>query len=112
MKLKVTNEVPLSNQLSAQNIIGTITAHTGSLLSTGKIQCDLTWFVSENAEGKKCDAVWPVIFNGDNILQRKVAACEIQLTEQESTGANLPLTIYNKVAQKLSTDYDWTVEVI
>ncbi len=111
MNLKITSSVLTSTGATISNIIGDINAHTGELLTTGVIKCDISWLKDATAKAKKYDNVFPVIVNEDFTIDKKVASCEITLTEEQVLAANLPLTIYEAVSEKLEELYEWTVIV-
>lgn len=111
MNLKITSSEPISIGGVLSNIIGDINAHTDSLLTTGEVQCDISWLKDATAKIKNYDRIWPVVLNGDDTINLRVASCDVTLTEQEVMAADLPTTIYTKVAEKLALDYGWTVVV-
>ena len=111
MNLKVTSQINLSTGSQATNAVGYITAHTDKLLTTGKVPCDLEFYLSKAVSDKKFDKSIPVILKQDGTIQSRVGAVTISLTEEEAMGADLPTTIFNKVAEALGTSYGWTVVV-
>ena len=112
MKLSITSTVDTNVGIPVTGMIGNIVAHTDSLLTTGQIPCDIEFYANDDAKTKQKHKLFPVVLAGDDTIQELVASCTIDLTESEVNAANLPTTIYNKVAAKLATDYGWTVVAV
>ena len=118
MKLSITSQVDTNVGIKVTGMIGTLIANTQNLLSNGTAYCTLEFHSSADAKTKGMNAIFPVILKSsspeeptDGTIAKIITSCTISLTQPEIVGANLPLTIYNKVAAKLSADYGWTVVV-
>lgn len=112
MKLSITTQVDTLIGLQASGIIGNINANIDQLLSTGIVNCTIDFYATQNAKDKSFGKLFPVTLKQDGTIVKIVNTCSITLTEKEAMAANLPNTIYTKVAEKLSLDYSWTVVVI
>jgi len=119
MKLLITSEADTNVGLAVTGLIGILNANTQNLLLNGTAYCTLEFYANDNAKAKGMNKLFPVILNPissppsstDGKIETIVTSCTISLTGPEIIGANLPTTIYNKVAAKLSADYGWTVVV-
>lgn len=111
MVLLVSNEINLSTGATVTNAIGNIIAGTDRLLSTGNVSAEIQFYLSADAMAKKLDNAIPVILKQDGTIDSRVGGLVISLTEQEALGADLPGTIYTKVAAALTSAYGWTVSV-
>lgn len=99
MNLKITSSVPISiGGPSIANIVGNVIQHAYSDGAGGLIvPCDLEWWYNTTAMNENKDKVWPVILTG------KLASISVVLTAQEASAANLPYTIYVKVAEAIQS---------
>jgi len=111
MHLSITSQIDTNVGIPASGVIGNINAHTNSIMATGQVPCDIEFYISIEAKDNGMSRIFPVILNTDGTIEELISSCTINLTEGEITGANLPNTIYTKVAAKLSADYGWTVAV-
>lgn len=105
MNLKITDVVLTSTGYSSADVVGDINAHTDNLLTNGTVNCDLKWYKSLADKALGYDNIFPT-FGGT-----KIASVQVTLTEAEANAANLPATIYNKVADKLLADYEFVTIV-
>ena len=112
MKLSITSQINTTSGLAVTGAIGNLNANTDKLLTTGTVSCMLQFYASDNAKAKGMSPIIPVTLKQDGTIDKFINSCVITLTENEVTGANLPNTIYTKVAEKLHTDYGWTVAVV
>jgi hypothetical protein len=109
IRLKVTSAISTSTNFSVTNASGEVINRSINL-ATGDCVCDTYWTKSYADEVAGFDKFVPAIIVNDKITKR-VGGVTVNLTQQEITGANLPLTILTKVAAKLTADYGWTVIV-
>lgn len=112
MKLTITSEVNTNVGVQATDMIGNIKTNTDTLLATGKVFCNIDFYVNDNAETKGMNKLFPVVLKENGTIDKIVTSCTIILTQEEAEAANLLATIYNKVAAKLSADYGWKVTVL
>lgn len=111
MNLLITSSIDTNTGTTVTNAIGFITAHTDELLNTGLIPCDLAFYINMQASDDNKDKFIPVTLNQNNTINTRIGSITISLTQQQIEAANLPLTIFNKVASDLNTAYGWTVSV-
>lgn len=111
MKLSITSTVDTNVGLQVTGMVGTLSANTVSLLTNGTVFCALQFYANDSASNLNKNTLYPVVLNSDDTIEKIVTTCTITLTGPEVEGANLPATIYAKVAAKLSADYGWTVVV-
>lgn len=111
MKLSITSQVTTVNGLTITGAVGYINANTESLLADGGVSCTFQFYANDNAKAKNLSPIVLAILKQDGTIDKIISSCKVILTQQEVVAANLPNTIYTKVAAKLIADYGWTVVV-
>jgi hypothetical protein len=106
--ISIPNSIITSTGASVSNTVCSITAHTGTLMTNGKVQCDLSFFTGESSISNGYDKIIPVTVDGNGKITKRIGGLEISLTQEEATGANLPTTIYQKIVNSLNTSYGWS----
>ena len=109
MNLKIMSQINTSIGTQVSDAYVTVDANTDHIMSSGQVFCTLNVYTDATAWSKKYDTLCPVILDGNANIESRISTVMITLTEQEVVAANLPLTIYQKTADKLSADYGWTV---
>lgn len=111
MNLLISSTINTSIGTTVSNAIGYITQHMDSTTTPISVPCDLQFYVSMAQSNLNKDNFTAVILKDDGTILNRIISTTITLTTEEAMAANLPLTIFTKVAQKLNTDYGWTVSV-
>lgn len=111
MNLLITSSIDLNIGGTVQDSYGTVNYHTESLFTTGQVPCDLLFWLTQIDKEKGKYKIVPCTLNADNTIKNVIDSIIVELTQQEALAADLPGTIYTKVAQKLTLLYGWTVNV-
>lgn len=110
MNLLIESEIDRSTGDKTANCVCILTTPTGSL-KVGDNTLDLTFFISIAQKNLNRQSITPVILDEESKIKFGVGWCVINLTQDDLTGANLFLTVHNKVKTKLESDYSWQITV-
>lgn len=102
MNLKITTSSTLSIGTTKTNIYGTITQHAYDNTETGglTVPCDLKWWATSSAAENGFDQVWPLRGNDPS---NKLSNITVELTAEQTAAPGLPLTIYEVVADAITS---------
>ena len=109
----IADSVSLSIGEAKSNVWGKVKFHTGELLITGKVQCDISFYKSEADNDSGKDQIYPLSGTGSKVVGCTIecALADVIKASGQSTMVHVVDYFYNKVKTELETKYGWSITI-